>query len=122
MIRIILDQGLPFSAAAILRDRGWDALHAREAGMQEAADEEILAFAAIESRVVVTLDRDFPQILALTSASLPSVVLIRQQHLRAQAVADLLMAIWPDHADNLHRGCVLKVSDRGTRTRMLPLT
>jgi predicted nuclease of predicted toxin-antitoxin system len=43
--------------------------------MHEAADDRILDFAARESRVVITLDRDFPQILALTHAARPSVVL-----------------------------------------------
>ena len=69
MKRVFLDQGLPFTAASILRAGGWDAVHARELGMQEAADGEILTHAAQEARTIITLDRDFPQILALTAAS-----------------------------------------------------
>jgi len=79
MKRIVLDQGMPLSAAVILRASGWDAIHVRELGKQKAADTDILADAAADGRVVVTLDHDFPQILALTAASRPSVVLIRQQ-------------------------------------------
>ena len=30
MKRIVLDQGLPATAALILRDDGWDAVHVRE--------------------------------------------------------------------------------------------
>jgi predicted nuclease of predicted toxin-antitoxin system len=37
-----------------------------EIGKSEATDCEILDYAARESRVVITLDRDFPQFLALT--------------------------------------------------------
>lgn len=87
MKRIVLDQGLPATASGILRKDGWDAVHAREIAMHEAADNEILDYAARESRVVITLDRDFPQILALTAATRPSVVLIRQQRLSAIAGA-----------------------------------
>jgi predicted nuclease of predicted toxin-antitoxin system len=81
MKRILLDQGLPAKVTSILRTAGWDAVHVREIAMSEAQDVDILEFAASERRVAVTLDRDFPQILALTAAKRPSVVLIRQQRL-----------------------------------------
>ena len=121
MRRIVLDQGLPATAALILREDGWDAVHVREMEMQDAKDDEILDYAARESRVVITLDRDFPQILALTAASRPSVVLIRQQRLRAAEVAALVKSIWRTHEQVLGQGCVVKVSARGTRARLLPL-
>jgi predicted nuclease of predicted toxin-antitoxin system len=99
----------------------WDAVHVREIGMLEAADAEILDYAARESRVVITLDQDFPQILALTAATRPSIVLIRQQRLRAAELAVLLASIWREHSNALDQGCILKVNARGTRTRLLPL-
>jgi predicted nuclease of predicted toxin-antitoxin system len=121
MKRILLDQGMPLTAAVILRGLGWDAVHVRELGMHEAADTEILALAASESRAIITLDRDFPQILALTAASRPSVVLVRQQRLRGAAAAALLEAIWLEHETVLDQGCVLKAGSRSTRVRLLPL-
>ena len=99
MTRVVLDQGLAATAA----------------------DGEILDYAARESRVVITLDRDFPQILALTAATHPSVVLIRQQRLRASELAALITSIWRDHEYALEQGCILKVGTRGTRVRRLPL-
>jgi len=42
MKRILLDQGLPATAVMILREDGWDAVHAREIHMHEATDFEIL--------------------------------------------------------------------------------
>jgi predicted nuclease of predicted toxin-antitoxin system len=119
--RIVLDQGLPATAVMILREGGWDAVHVREIKMHEATDLEILDYAARESRVVITLDRDFPQILALTAATLPSVVLIRQQRLRAAEVAALILSIWREHEPALDQGSVVNVSARGTRVRLLPL-
>ena len=74
-----------------------------------------------KSRVVITFDRDFPQILALTAATRPSVVLIRQQRLRAAELAALIVSIWRDHDNALEQGCVLKVGGRGTRVHRLPL-
>ena len=89
--------------------------------MREADDEVILDYAVRESQVVITLDRDFPQLLALMGATRPSVVLVRQQRLRAAEVAALIASVWRDHEPALDQGCVIKVSARGTRVRLLPL-
>ena len=121
MKRILLDQGLPAKVTSILRTAGWDAVHVREIAMGEAQDVAILEFAARESRVAVTLDRDFPQILALTAAKRPSVVLIRQQRLRAAAVAALLESLWREYEGVLESGCVVTVGAHGTRVHTLPL-
>jgi predicted nuclease of predicted toxin-antitoxin system len=121
MKRILLDQGLPATAVTFLREDGWDVLHVREVQMRDAADSDILAYAARESRVVFTLDRDFPEMLALTGAVRPSVVLIRQQGLRAAEVAGLVKAIFHENEVALDQGCVIKASARGTRVRLLPL-
>jgi predicted nuclease of predicted toxin-antitoxin system len=121
MKRILLDQGLPATAATILREAGWDAVHVREIEMHEAGDAEILTYAFRESRVVITLDRDFPQILALIGAGRPSVILVRQQRLRGPEVAKLMESIWTAHEAALDQGCVLTCSALGTRVRLLPL-
>jgi predicted nuclease of predicted toxin-antitoxin system len=121
MRRIILDQGLPATAASMLRDRGWDALHVREVEMHADSDAEILDYAARESRVVITLDRDFPQIVALLGAFHPSIVLIRQERVRAPTLVELLTSIWNRHEIDLDGGCVVTASARGTRVRLLPL-
>jgi predicted nuclease of predicted toxin-antitoxin system len=90
--------------------------------MHEAEDGPILGYAAQEKRTVVTLDRDFPQILALSGASTPSVVLIRRERLRAVALVALLQEVWSQHERSLDEGCVLSVGAYGTRIRPLPLT
>jgi predicted nuclease of predicted toxin-antitoxin system len=89
--------------------------------MHEAADNDILDYAARKSRVVITLDRDFPQILALTRAARPSVVLVRHHRLRARDLAALLESVWREYEAALDQGCVVRVSARGTRARLLPL-
>ncbi len=58
-MKILLDQGLPRSAADALREVGVDAVHVGDIGMAAALDEQILARAHAEERVVVTLDADF---------------------------------------------------------------
>jgi predicted nuclease of predicted toxin-antitoxin system len=120
MKRIVLDQGLPATAAVILPDGGWDAVGVREIAMNEATDGETLDYAARESRVVITLDRDFPQILALTAATRPSVVLIRQQRLRAAELAALIASILRDYENVLERG--MRPQSRRLRDASAPLS
>ena len=70
-MKLLLDQGLPLSAAALLRDAGVDTLHVGKIGMSEAEDAEIIQRARDEGRVVATLDADFHTLLALDEATLP---------------------------------------------------
>jgi len=96
-------------------------VHVGEIEMHEASNAEILGYAAQESRVIVTLDRDFPEILALMAGTRPSVLLIRRQRLRAPEIVALITSVWREHEPALDQGCVVKVSARGTRSRLLPL-
>ena len=90
MKSILLDQGLPAFAAQLLRKHGWDAIHVREIGMRDATDIEILARAAADGRICVTLDKDFHDALARSRATHPSVILLRWQNLRAEGVAEAI--------------------------------
>ena len=84
MIRLLLDEGLPRSAATLLSENGLDAVHVGELGMAGAADEAILEYARTSGSVIVTLDADFHSLLALSGASEPSVIRLRVQRLKAK--------------------------------------
>lgn len=59
LIRYYLDEHIFADAAVALRTRGIDALTTLEAGHVGFSDEQQLAFAASEERIMVTRDRDF---------------------------------------------------------------
>jgi hypothetical protein len=61
------------------------------------------------------------EILALTEAAAPSVILIRKERQRAAAVFDLLQQLFDEHGENLRNGCILSVGRLGTRIRVLPM-
>jgi predicted nuclease of predicted toxin-antitoxin system len=69
--RLLLDQGLPRSTAALLMQTGWDVIHASDIGMNRADDVEILRRARAEVRVCVTLDADFHSLLAISGQGDP---------------------------------------------------
>ena len=120
-MKLLLDQGLPLSAAALLRDAGIDTIHVGEIGMSQAEDAEIIQKARVEERVVVTLDADFHTLLALNEAASPSVIRVRIERLRAQALTDLLRMVIAECEEELEQGAAIAVEPSRIRIRRLPL-
>lgn len=67
-MKLLLDQGVPRTSAALLRRAGFDAVHTSELEMSEALDEKILRRGVADGRTIVTLDADFHAHLALLAA------------------------------------------------------
>ena len=120
-MKFLPDQGTPRSAAALLRQAGFDAVHTGEIGMAESADQEILQRAVVENRVVVTLDADFHAHLALAQARQPSVIRIRMEGLRAEAFSELLQGVVERCAGDLKNGAMVSLRDFQIRVRLLPV-
>jgi predicted nuclease of predicted toxin-antitoxin system len=120
-MRWLLDQGLPRTAADLLRAQDMDAIHVGEIGMAASGDPEIIEMAAREDRIVVTLDADFHALLAQSGATKPSVIRIREEGLKAPEIAKLVSRIACQFAENLSMGCVLTVHQSKARLRMLPI-
>lgn len=120
-MKLLLDQGLPRSAALLLRNAGVEALHVGEIGLASAADISIIERARQEQEVVVTLDADFHALLALSGAAAPSVIRLRMEGLRAEAAAELIRKILAEWSQQLQEGAVLTVQSRRIRFRGLPI-
>ena len=120
-MKLLLDQGLPLSAAALLRDAGIDTIHVGEIEMFEAEDAEIIQRAREEGRAVATLDADFHTLLALDEAISPSIIRIRIERLRTQALTDLLLMVIAECEEELEYGSAITVEPTRIRIRSLPL-
>ena len=120
-MKLLLDQGTPRSAAHLLRQAGHNAVHTGEIGMAEADDGEILKRASDEQRVIITLDADFHQHLALSQARSPSVIRIRIEGLRAEAFSEMAENVIRQCEDDLKTGAVISVTDLKIRVRHLPI-
>ena len=72
-MRWLLDQGVPRSASARLKDWSEDAIHVGDLGMAAASDAAIIAHALSEDRIIVTLDADFHSLIATSGAAKPTV-------------------------------------------------
>jgi predicted nuclease of predicted toxin-antitoxin system len=67
-MKLLLDQGLPLSAAKLLREARIDIVHVSEIGYSTADDATILKRGRDEGRIAITLDADFHALLALSGA------------------------------------------------------
>ena len=73
-----------------------------------------------ESRVVVTLDADFHALMALSNEAVPSVIRLRIEGLRGEALAALLQRVLQVIPDALDQGGVaVTVTEKSIRLRHL---
>jgi predicted nuclease of predicted toxin-antitoxin system len=120
-MKLLLDEGLPFRAAAALRDAGVDAEHVLEIGMGGAADQAVLDRARQDGAVLVTLDADFHQILAATGAGHPSVIRVRIEGLQAGQLASLVLETCRLAERELRNGAAVSLVGNRMRIRRLPI-
>jgi predicted nuclease of predicted toxin-antitoxin system len=120
-MKLLLDQGLPRGAAAALREVGIDAVHVGDIGMATALDEQIIAQARAEGRVVVTLDADFHAILALTRATAPSVIRFRVEGLRGDEIARRIRVVLGACGDDLATGVAISANMTRIKLKRLPI-
>jgi predicted nuclease of predicted toxin-antitoxin system len=83
-------------------------------------DSVLLAYAVAHSRTIVTFDRDFPDLLAGSGETRPSIVFLRQQGVKAVRLAEVLQALWQQHEAEIEAGCIITINTRGARVRRLP--
>ena len=122
-MKFLVDNALPPSLADLLRAAGHDAVHVRENGMHAASDEEILARALLEDRIVVSADSDFSVILAAQEAERPSFILFREPDLRtARDYINVLLPALPVLEPELAAGCVAVFRNNRLRVRRLPFS
>jgi predicted nuclease of predicted toxin-antitoxin system len=75
-VRLLLDETLGRSVAAVLRDRGHDVTRSSQAGGPGLSDEELVETAVSEDRVLVTLDEGFADTVRFDPSGTPGIVVV----------------------------------------------
>jgi predicted nuclease of predicted toxin-antitoxin system len=119
-MKLLLDQGLPRIALALLRAAGHEVNHVGDIGMARAKDAEIVELALANGSVVVTLDADFHELLARDAAVAPSVIRLRVQGLNADALCSVVLAVITSCADPIARGAAVTANEHQAHVRLLP--
>ena len=119
-MKFLVDMPVSPRVAAWLTEQGHDAVHAVDLGLAEAADREILDRAVQEKRIVLTADTDFPQLLALSRARTPGVILLRGGDYSAAEMVDLLRQVLDTASADDLSVCICVVDRHRIRYRRLP--
>jgi predicted nuclease of predicted toxin-antitoxin system len=120
-MRFLADMGISLSTVARLRDLGHDACHLFEEHLERLTDQKIIEKARHESRVLLTHDLDFSEIMAASGARMPSVITLRLRNMHPDNVNRHLDAVIADQAQLLTQGVMVSVTEGRVRIRRLPV-
>ena len=119
-MRFLADMCIDVRVPAWLNSQGHDATHLRDQGLQRLANGGIFEKAIEESRVVVTFDLDFGEIVALSRGRKTGVILFRLRNTRVAFVIQRLSEVIADCAEALKRGAIVIVEESRFRIREFP--
>ncbi|MEA5577099.1 DUF5615 family PIN-like protein [Anabaena sp. UHCC 0451] len=120
-MKFLADMGISLRTVSWLRSGGYDVVHLREQGLQKLPDPEILIKACAEERIILTIDLDFAQLLAVSGDSLPSVILFRLGNENYHLINQCLTEILSQCQEDLEAGAIISVNNETFRVRRLPI-
>lgn len=116
-MRLLLDENFPKTSTIILASAGHDTLRI-EGDLRGASDEDVLALARAEERILVTFDSDFGELIYHRHRQPPrAVIFLRFAPATTREPADTLLALLD--STNVH-GHFVVVRRGGVRLRLLP--
>jgi predicted nuclease of predicted toxin-antitoxin system len=118
-VKFLVDESLSATVAQLLRAKGHEAIHLSERGLLGTADTDVMRIAGSDDRVVISVDTDFGELLALGQHPGPSVILIRRTPHRPAEQFRLLVAALPEIEAALLAGAIVTLTP--DRVRLLPI-
>jgi predicted nuclease of predicted toxin-antitoxin system len=95
-MKFVVNMNLPPRWVAYLAEAGFQAVHWSDIGQGNAADFELVRWAAEHDYIVLTADLDFGAILASTRRSSPNVVQLRCELPIPESIGSTLLAALRD--------------------------
>lgn len=120
-MKFLIDMPLSPRTAEYLRSLGYDTVHASEIGMESSPDNELIAFAEKEDRIIVTMDLDFGSILHYTKKGSPGLIVFRISYATVEAVNAILIALTQRMKPKAFVNSIIIVDDQRIRVRKLPI-
>ena len=120
-MKFLADMGISLRTVEWLRQLGYDVLHLRDRGLQKLPDDEILALALVEQRIILTIDLDFAQLLAISKQALPSVILFRLGNENYDEINQRLIEVLNNCQQDLETGAIVSVNNETYRVKKLPI-
>ena len=99
-LRFLADESCDFAVVRTLRSAGYDVLAVAEV-MTRSVDQELIAQAGRERRILLTEDKDFGWLVFASHAESPGVVLMRFPGNARQALAQIIVQVVQEEGENL---------------------
>ena len=120
-MRFLGDMGVSGRVMEWLRDRGHDAVHLSDEGLQRMPNGNIFKKAIHENRIILTFDLDFGEIAALSEGKTCSIIVFRLRNTRTPHVISRLESVLAASPKALEEGAVIVVEETRHRIRYLPI-
>jgi len=120
-MRFLIDMNLSPLWVSYLASQGFEVVHWSTVGQPEAADGEILDFAATNGWIVFTHDLDFGMLLAALRTSAPSVIQVRSQDVLPSAIGETVVRAIRAAEPYFRGGALVTVDPSRHRIRLLPI-
>ena len=120
-MKFLVDMDISPKAAVFLRSLGYEAKHLSELGLNQMQDPDILLKARYEGHILLTHDLGFGELVAASSARLPSVITFRLRNMSPGRVNYYLKRVLVKHQDALEQGAIITVTEARVRVRPLPI-
>jgi len=119
-MRFLIDENIHADVVAWLRSMGHDVLYAAES-LSGNSDEELLELARRETRIIVTDDKDFGELIFHRRAVSSGIILLRLSDRSIEARLKRLEAAWTTISTRAE-GSFVVISDKKVRLRPLAPT
>ena len=103
-MNFLFDQSADFRLISHLRNLGHDVVAISREYPHSLADEEVLAIAREEKRILIVSDRDFGELIFHQELSHAGVIFFRLPGASLQTKIDQFTSVLADYADHLKRG------------------
>jgi predicted nuclease of predicted toxin-antitoxin system len=104
-----------------LKQAGYDTIRITDSLPNTATDREILEFARLIERIIITQDLDFSTLIALNNYGQPSLITLRLSSANPNLISQKLLEIIPQFPNELKEGIALTITNRSIRIRKLPI-
>lgn len=120
-MKFLADMGISLRTVEWLRELNHDVVHLRDRGLQKLSDDKILDLALLEQRIILTIDLDFAQLLAVSKQTLPSVILFRLGNENYDEIEQRLVEVLKNCQQKLETGAIVFVNNETFRVKKLPM-
>ncbi|MFW6160831.1 MAG: DUF5615 family PIN-like protein [Acidobacteriota bacterium] len=104
-----------------LKKQGWQIVRVSEIMEANTKDIDLLNYARLHNKVLITQDLDFSALLAIGGYEKPSVINIRVENPKPDYITRRLIEIVSKMKQELEEGIIVSVDDFSVRYRNLPI-